>query len=118
EVLDAWTRRRHELRALVLASRGPTDTVTATEPAYGGVSFLSASAQPGLAPPAGPARIRLGSSMRRGWSANSSTAVVRGSFIGAPPETEPDDDYPLLFGLGGGMGDRLAATVAAHWSER
>jgi len=31
---------------------------------------------------------------------------------------EPDDDYPLLFGLGSGLGDRLAATVAAHWAER
>src|SRR3954462_8089889 len=121
EVLDAWSRCRHELRALVLASRGPGDTVTSTEPAYGGAGLLfSPAAQPGLAPPAGKASIRLGSSMRRGWSAYgaSSHAVVRGSFVGAPPEIGPDDDYPLLFGLGGGLGDSPADSRAAHWAER
>src|SRR4051812_24434612 len=121
EVLDAWSRCRHELRALVLASRGPGDTVTSTEPAYGGAGLLlSPAAQPGLAPPAGKARIRLGSSMRRGWSAYGATAhaVVRGSFVGGPPQAEPEDDYSLLFALGGALGDRLAATVAAHWAER
>lgn len=123
EVLDAWSRRRHELRALTLASRGPFDALTFEPRNQGagrsGVTVLGAGPRPTLRARPASRRAVFGTSVSSGWSSYSSTshAVVRGS-QGGPQTPEPADDYSLLFALGGGMGDRLAATVVAHWADR
>jgi hypothetical protein len=122
EVLDAWNRRCRELRVLTLASRGPTDALTFDRPNQGGGSGLGvrgASSRPVLRARPASRRVVFGTSVSSGWSSYSSTshAVVGGSQRG-PQTPEPADDYSMLFALSGGLGDRLAATVAAHWANR
>lgn len=90
DVLDAWERHRGDPRVLVLACRGPADQF---EEQPDGRS-------------------------RRGYA--------RVQFIGSRPAPAPqisdaaraENDLTTLLRLGGGLQDRLVATVAAAWQER
>lgn len=121
DMLEAWERHRDDLRVLVLASRGPTDPVVVQE---------DQSAQFGVARPqivrargAVPSRARLrqtgtvvshmGRAVARqsGWTAYGPSGR-------ASKQAEAENELFALLGLGGGVPERLVATVAAAWSER
>jgi hypothetical protein len=110
DLLDAWQRHRADLDVLVLASRGPADILRWPpdgDPARGrgffsampmayGRPHISATATPGIYAAAG-------------WrpAPNAEPAAL-------PPEAE----LPTLLTLGGGLPDRLVATVVAEWARR
>lgn len=127
DVLDAWTRRKHELRALTIASRGPADPLNfdrdSGHSGFMAFSPLTARRRPflrGARPSVQSAA--FSSSIRRGFASYSgvarATVVGRSAGITSRPPVDPGDDYTTLFSLSGGLPDRLAATVAAHWSDR
>ena len=129
DVLDAWKRREHELRALTVASRGAADPLNFDRDngsgGFIGVNQIGAVRRRPILRGARPfvQRAAFSSSIRRGWASYSGVAratVVGGTAGGGvpPAPADPGDDYTVLFGLGGGLPDRLAATVATHWSER
>jgi hypothetical protein len=74
DLLDAWARCRHDIDALVFASRGPGDHFAVEDEA-------------------------------------------RRAFAGHMPP-EPHDELLSLLRLGGGLSERLIATVAAEWARR
>jgi len=121
DMLDAWERHRDDLRVFVLASRGPTDPVV-TMPD-------ERTAQLGVVrPQAVAARSAIVSRARRRHMAAVSTmgpAVARqsgwtayGPSGRASNSAEADTELCALLGLGGGVPERLVATVAARWRER
>ena len=89
DLLDAWSRHADDLRLLTLASRGPGDRLAVDEP------------QPQ------PHTIAVG------WT---SFGPLGSRGVGVP--AAPDDDLLALLRLGGGVRERLVATVAATWTER
>jgi hypothetical protein len=104
DTLDAWARHQDDLRVLVLASRGSADQLAAqTDPSS----------------PGGFATGRLA----RGWSAYSGVggAPMPGARVGPPGLrgfADTEDDLIALLGLGGGLQNRLTATVAAAWAQK
>jgi hypothetical protein len=125
EVLDVWSRRRRDLRALTLASRGPADPLVVERPDPGGSAGTSvvtgAPRRPPMPARYGGSSVVFASSSAGGGGWSSYRAVARAGATGTqgnPAPADPADDYSMLFGLGGGLADRLAATVAAHWAER
>jgi len=106
EVVDAWARHAADPAVLLLGRRAPTDALAAGEDQ---APWAPASA-------AGP-------SGAVGWTMYT---PVRGSmgYLGVSTPTiqpaEPDSTAEIagLLTLGGGLGDRLVATVAAHFRER
>jgi hypothetical protein len=104
DLLEAWDRHHEDLRVLVLASRGPTDILAVHED--GGAAFSGTQ----------PHRLRRSS----GWAAYAPP--------GRGPRAQPvgrmsrqagaEAELLALLGLGGGLPDRLVATVAAAWHER
>ncbi|HWF49636.1 MAG TPA: hypothetical protein VG294_03235 [Solirubrobacteraceae bacterium] len=127
EVLDAWSRHDGDPRVLVLASRGPADPldVRADWTAQLGTlpSIPAPAAAPGL-PPAPrrqllrlPARQRSVASSVPGWPgppAHVAPPPTGRIPLGSPAESE----VIALLGLGGGVPDRLVATVAAAWARQ
>ncbi len=95
DVLDLWAQHAADLRVLILASRGPADPLAPSAPLP---SWPSPPFPPG----------------RRGRVRRAGTFSV---LTHGRPEG-PDDDLIRLFGLGGLLPDRLAATVIATWAER
>ena len=127
DVLDAWTRRKHELRALTIASRGPADPLNfdrdSGHSGFMAFSPLTARRRPFLRGARPSVRgAASSSSIRRGFASYSgvarATVVGRSAGITSKPPIDPGDDYTTLFSLSGGLPERVAATVAAHWSER
>lgn len=98
DVLDAWARHADDLRVLTLASRGAADQLAA--------SFD-----------------RLASVGLGGGQGVTVTAPVSVQAISAPGGAGPagwddvEDDLIALLGLGGGLPDRLVASVAGAWSD-
>jgi hypothetical protein len=96
QVVDRWQRCATDLRVLTLASRGPADTLStrASEVSW-----------------AGP--------RQRGGTMFAVSVGGGPPTFGDDDELERDDDDPTpLLGLGGGLGNRLTAGVAAHWRDR
>jgi hypothetical protein len=114
DMLDAWHRHVGDLRVLVLASRGLTDQLSPQPgPARPGGGFARLAGRPH------PVRAR------RGWASHSVPApsaahltAGRGPALPAPATADPEDELIELLQLGGSLPDRLAATVAAGWSQR
>lgn len=117
DILDAWQRHEDDPRVLVLASRGPTDPLAAQA---GGHS------PPGLARPqviasrSGRARGRSG---RGGGTMRRVSLSPVGAQHVAPTgrvsdEAQAENDLITLLQLGGGLQNRLVATIAATWQER
>jgi hypothetical protein len=121
DLLEAWERHRDDLRVLVLASRGPTDPVVGQEDQ----SAQFGVARPQIARARGvvPSRARFGqtgmvvTSMGRavarpsGWTAYGPSGR-------ASQQAEAENELCALLSLGGGVPERLVATVATAWRER
>ena len=101
DALDAWSEHADDLRALVLASRGPAYPVTVRLDEPGPTGWTGRTGRAALA------------TMQRRRAAVS--AVMGG---GAAASGEPRDALATLLSLGGPMQARLTATVAAAWRER
>ncbi len=119
ELLDAWERHKDDIRALVLGTRGATDRLHIDPDSFprsgGGPSRLQRARPPGA-----PRLAR-----RPG-----NTAVIGGGWTGYAPgrpgpagvraskQARSEAELIWLLNLGGGIADRLLATVAATWSRR
>jgi hypothetical protein len=125
EVVAAWGRHEEDPRVLVLASRGPGDAIAARADwtaQLAGIPRAAVPATPSPSPPRAAARQLL----RRPGRRRTSTAAPR--WTGHPPpaspaarittQTQSETELVALLGLGGGLQDRLVATVAAAWAER
>jgi hypothetical protein len=101
ELLDAWARHADDLRALTLAPRDVSDPVRAS-------AWASSPGARGGHVPGGT---------RAGLPIPSEPRVGR---FPVYPRSWDDAEAELvaLLGLGGGIGERLVATVAAAWTER
>jgi hypothetical protein len=124
DVLDAWARHEGDPRVLVLASRGPSDPIaaeaewTAQLGAHPPPVASVTAPRPRVAPRQllrRPARRRARASAR-GWT--SSAPMSARPVARMPLTTEPESELVALLGLGGGLPDRLVATVAATWAQR
>jgi hypothetical protein len=98
-MLDAWLRHVEDPNVLVMGSRGPADLIPVPverprRPAPRGPAATSR---------AGVTRIMIASGGRRGH---------------LPFERQDEGQLAQLLSLGGGIGRRLDATVAAYWCER
>jgi hypothetical protein len=127
EVLDAWSRHDGDPRVLVLASRGPGDLLAARADWTAQLGTLSPTPAPVAVPalPAAPRRqlLRLPARRRSVASTMPGWPVPRAPVapppagripLGSPAESE----IIALLGLGGGVPDRLVATVAAAWAQQ
>jgi hypothetical protein len=108
--LDAWTRRAGDLRVLLLASRGLGDTVVRQPPTPG------RSLRPPRAPGNRAATVTLsgGVSVRHSQATSTRSALA----VPRPGRADPDEDLLSLLDLGGGLPERLVATVAETWRTR
>jgi hypothetical protein len=117
DVLDAWQRHEDNPRVLVLASRGPADPLAAD---------AGWTAQLGSPPPVAtitaPPRASTMALLRGPARRRATTAAPRVRHVAATNglllRTPAESDLVALLGLGGGLPDRLAATVAAAWADR
>jgi hypothetical protein len=119
DLLDAWKRHQDDARVLVLATRGPADQLAASDddryPRLG-------LAQQQVVQGSTLARRRRG----RGFSSmgpQAATISYAGSTGSAATgriskAAQAESELIALLSLGGGLHDRLVATVAAAWSER
>jgi hypothetical protein len=127
EVLDAWSRHDGDARVLVLASRGPADLLATRADWTAQLGTLPPTPVPAAVPalPAAPRRQLLRLPARRrsvasttpGWPVPPApvTPPPAGRIpLGSPAESE----VIALLGLGGGVPDRLVATVAAAWARQ
>ena len=117
DVLDAWDRHRDDPHVLVLATRGPADRLAAQPNSHRqlGVS------QPQLSrAPRALARHRRGVVVGGGSSPvlHHSGVAPHAPLGGVSKAAQADNELITLLGLGGGVQDRLVATVAAAWTER
>ncbi len=98
-MLDTWQRHVKDPTVLVMGSRGPADLIPEPEerPRRPGPR------RPAATPRAGVTRIMIASGGRPGQP---------------PRELQNEDQLARLLSLGGGIGRRLDATVAAYWCER
>jgi len=124
EVVDAWGRHQDDPRVLVLASRGPGDTI-ATHGDWASQLAALPRAPMAAAASVSPPRARPRQLMRFSARRRASTPPVPrwpGHNRGAPgpitTQTQSETELVALLGLGGGLQDRLVATVAAAWAER
>jgi hypothetical protein len=136
DVLDAWARHEDDQRVLVLASRGPADPIAAQADWTAQLAPRPRAITTGTPTPARatapqllrrPAQRRAKAAAKAaaraaargtasGWTAHAPASPGR---VGRPPRgTEPESELVALLGLGGGLQDRLVATVAARWARR
>jgi hypothetical protein len=111
ELVAAWERRRHDLRALVVGPRSGADEihVDPDDPTSGRGRSARGRRRTG------------GGSVTIGMVASSSAGGQPGGsrFSRASDADELDvSDLIALVGLGAGFGERLVATVAAEWTKR
>jgi len=128
EVLDAWERHHHDPRVLVLASRGPADPIAAQADWIARLGPVMPRPVPPAAAPPGrvtPRQLLRRTGRRRaaapagtGHAPIVSAAVTPLAATAIPMGTRAENDLVALLGLGGGLQDRLVATVAAGWAER
>jgi hypothetical protein len=115
--LGAWERHREDLRVLVLGTRGPTDLIR-IDP--GLLSQQRGSRHRGR--PAMPAAVPRAMSRPAGMMIGGSTASRLTFSAGAPNRgsnrAASEAELLRLLALGGGIPDRLLATVAATWARR
>jgi hypothetical protein len=113
EILGSWERHRADLRLLVLASRGPSDPIIHIDEL--GRAGMSVANFVG-----GTSRMRSRRTVIRGvsgWVGHSPLARGRGGLPQSAGAADPDELLKLLQ-LGGGLSDRLLATLLADWTER
>jgi hypothetical protein len=125
EVVEAWGRHEEDPRVLVLASRGPGDAIAARADWTAQLAGIPRGAVPATRSPS-PPRAAPRRLLRRPVRNRASTIAPR--WVGQPPpasagarittRTQSETELVALLGLGGGLQDRLVATVAAAWAER
>lgn len=127
DLIEAWARHCDDLRVLVLGSRGPTDILAARDdvPRPLGVSqpqvMATGVAFAGSGGRSFGARMQRVSAMGRrssGW-----TAYGPAGHLPQPPgrisqKARAESELFALLALGGGLPERLVATVAGAWKER
>jgi hypothetical protein len=116
DILDSWDRHVDDLDVLALASRGPSDRVLPNDAAPEGTNPVRMS---GYASAITVAQLRPQTSSGQasfGWFGYrpSPGRPRRGGWAMA----DSDDEIGRLLRLGGGLPDRLVATVIAAWAER
>jgi hypothetical protein len=132
DLIEAWERHRDDLRVLVLGSRGPTDVLVVREDptarlagAPSGVgqsrAVMRGGAVPRSSPRASAGLVQTISVMPRQPFGRTAYGPV-GRAPRAPSrqsqKARAETELMALLGLGGGLPDRLAATVAAAWKDR
>ncbi|HLI56403.1 MAG TPA: hypothetical protein VKY26_05145 [Actinomycetota bacterium] len=117
EILDAWTAHATDLHVLVLAPRGPSERLVPIQPGRPGrVPGYSAQRLGALPVAASPP---VGTMIAPGGGRTVFRGVRPVRPGGAGPGAPGDQpDLVRLLHLGGGLPDRLIATVLAHWSAR
>lgn len=135
EIAEGWQRHRHDLLVLVLASRGPGDPLSpADEPAtaitavgYGhsssAVGWTSYAPLPLAAASEDDDEELSGAEVEEEFGDEDDFAEEHEFDEEGESDEEGEllgDDHELarLLRLGGGLPDRLVATVAAHWTAR
>ncbi|MGO9975212.1 MAG: hypothetical protein ACLP01_20910 [Solirubrobacteraceae bacterium] len=144
ELLDAWDRHRDDPRVLALASRGPADRLApqgeeqgpygtagrqVLGPRSSNVARLSSSgastAGPRVLGPRSSNVARLSSSGAGfvGRTAALGVQSVRGRALAGPQagrtkQERMEEELIALLGLGGGLPERLQASVTATWRQR
>jgi hypothetical protein len=126
DLLDAWERRRRDLRVLVLAGRGPTDLLASRRdgPLHGRPGprgRVAGRRGPRPAVRGGAVAMMFGSVVPRGGQATLSLRAAASSSSGrglpAPGDAE-DRELIGLLDLGGDLPARLQANVIAAWAAR
>jgi hypothetical protein len=119
DLLDAWKRHQDDARVLVLATRGPADQLAARDDdRYPHLAFALPQVRQRPTRARGR-RARGFASIGPQWATISSagwTASARTGRISTAAQAE--SELIALLTLGGGLHDRLVATVAAAWRER
>ena len=119
DLLDAWERHQDDAGVLVLATRGAADQLAASDNRYPQLGVAQPRVVQG---PTALPRWRRG----RGFASMGAQRAVISSagWTGyAPPvriskAAQAENELIALLTLGGGLHDRLVATVAAAWRER
>jgi hypothetical protein len=102
DLIEAWERHHEDLRVFVLGSRGPMDILAVAGDAGAGLG----GAQP---------RTVTRSS---GWTSYAPLGRVPQPPGRMSREARAEAELLALLGLGGGLPERLLATVAAAWRQR
>ena len=121
EILGSWERHRDDLRLLVLASRGVGDPFIHIDE----MDLRRLRAGPAIFAGGSPRNRlrRVGSSQRvvtstsGGWVSHAPLARFRAGPVPTPLGVDQGELLTLLR-LGGGLSDRLVATVLAIWTDR
>ncbi len=114
EILGSWERHLDDLRLLVLASRGAGDQIIHID----GPLLGSARAGPAILFGGQPQNrlMRAVTSSTRGWVSRAPQSLP--SIVFGPAGIVDQDEVLSLLRLGGGLLERLVATVLAVWTER
>lgn len=119
-ILDAWHRHAQDLRVLTLTARGLGDPLS--HQLADGLPMPVRPALPGGRPISSARRglsSRSGAGTTGWFGYSSSFSVSMGSTaVGAGAADEGHVDLTDLLSLSGGLPDRLAAGVIAHWTDR
>jgi hypothetical protein len=125
EVIDAWRRHEDDPRVLLIASRGPADPIAAQADWTAQITAVPRAAPAPAAPASArkaPRRLlrglaRYGAGPPRNLPVGQSP--LRPASAGRIPlKSQSESELVALLGLGGGLPDRLVATVAAAWAQR
>jgi hypothetical protein len=127
DLIEAWDHHRDDLRVLVLGSRGPSDIlavdddvttqlgVSRPQVMTSGVAFAGSVGRSSLS------RMQRVSAMGRrssGWTAYGPAGHLPRLPGRMSQKARAESELLALLGLGGGLPERLVATVAAAWQER
>jgi hypothetical protein len=111
DLVDAYLRRRHDLRTLVLGPRDEADPFARSE--------AVPTAVPGFGSPRRmPMRYGFGWMAYAPLPASISSAHATGGAAASGPSGADHADWALLFGCGPAFAYRLCATAVVHWVER
>lgn len=119
ELLDAWERHKDDLRALVLGPRAPSDLLRIDPDSLAPQRVLRSRGRPASRPGAGGASARSisATAIGGGWAGYAPGSTGRAS-ARLSGQASGEAELIRLLALGGGIPERLLATVAATWSRR
>jgi hypothetical protein len=129
ELLDAWDRHKDDLRALVLGAREPGDLLRVDPDSLTQRRGAGGPRRGPVMPPGAQrssvranravAILSSGSTVIGGGGWTGYTAAGPGRGVGrVSKQARSETELIRLLTLGGGIPDRLLATVAATWSRR
>jgi hypothetical protein len=126
DLVEAWDHHRDDLRVLVLGSRGPTDLLNVNDDIGGqlGVNRVQVvTGGGGFARPGARASATLTQRISAMGRRTSSGGTAYAPLAPQPPgrmshKARAENELLALLGMGGGLPERLVATVAAEWTKR